>query len=86
MSIIPVLRRQKQEDDKFKTSLDYIMRLCLKKENPNTDLSILFHGRCIKSWDLKKLKQLLRFLLSSPVLSRIHSVFEHICALCDRRP
>jgi hypothetical protein len=30
--VIPALRRQRQEDLKFKVSLDYVERFCLKKE------------------------------------------------------
>jgi hypothetical protein len=32
MPIFPAFGRQRQEDYKFKTSLDYIASLCLKKQ------------------------------------------------------
>jgi hypothetical protein len=32
MSVIPALRRQKQEDGKFQASLGCIVRLCVKKK------------------------------------------------------
>jgi hypothetical protein len=31
MSVIPALRRLRKEDCKFKASLDYLVRPCLKK-------------------------------------------------------
>jgi hypothetical protein len=31
MSVIPVLRRMRQENHEFKVSLSYIARICLKK-------------------------------------------------------
>jgi hypothetical protein len=32
MPVIPALRRQRLEDQKLEASLDYIARLCLKKQ------------------------------------------------------
>jgi hypothetical protein len=32
MPVIPALRRQRQEDREFKTSLDYVVRSCLKRK------------------------------------------------------
>jgi hypothetical protein len=35
LSVIPVLRKPRQEDSKFKVSLGYIVRPCLKNKNKN---------------------------------------------------
>jgi hypothetical protein len=40
MPIIPALRKVKQEDCVFEANLDYIVTLCLKKENKKTTSSV----------------------------------------------